>query len=326
MLNLKEFTNFEHIDNLVLGGAGFLGSHLVDKLLGKGENVLCLDNLSSGKIENIEFANKSKAFNFVKHDIIQPFDFKMPIKKIWHLASPASPDIYQENPINTIRVIYEGTYNALILAKCNSSKFLFASTSEVYGITKNRPQSENMDICLSTISPRACYSESKRLAETLVNSFNDNYLLETRIARIFNTYGPRVSLNDGRVIGSFIKQSLRNEELTIYGDGYQTRSFCYVKDLIEGLLILMESDYKYPINLGNQEEITIIKLANMIKEKINPTLNFKFRNLPIDDPLLRKPSLENAKNFLNWRPKVTLSEGLDNTINFYKDSIKETNK
>ena len=322
MLNIEEFTNFKHIDNIVLGGAGFLGSNLVDKLLKCGENVICLDNLSSGKLDNIKHLNSCKDFNFIKHDILNPFSSKIPIEKIWHLASPASPNIYQENTLNTIRVIYEGTFNALLLARENSSKFLFASTSEVYGITNNNFQYESMPINLSTTSPRACYSESKRLAETLIKSFTDKYHLNTRIARIFNTYGPRISLNDGRVIGNFIKQSFMKKELTIYGNGLQTRSFCYVKDLIDGLFSLMESNYQNPINLGNQEEISIIELASLIKEKINPSLNFKFLNLPLDDPIIRKPLLDKAKYYLNWYPKITLQEGINKTISFYKDSFK----
>ena len=322
MLNIEEFTNFSKINNIVLGGAGFIGSNLVDKLVNNGENVICIDNLSTGKLDNIKHLESCKNFNFIKHDILFPLSSKIPIEKIWHLASPASPSIYQENSLNTIRVIYEGTYNALLLARENLSKFLFASTSEVYGITKNNLQYESMPINLSTTSPRACYSESKRLAETLIRTFADKYNLDTKIARIFNTYGPRLSLKDGRVIGNFIKQSLMKEELTIYGDGLQTRSFCYIEDLIEGLRSLMESNYQYPLNLGSQEEISIIKLATLIKEGINPSLNFKFYSLPIDDPILRKPSIEKAESYLNWCPKISLKEGLNNTISFYKDSFK----
>lgn len=325
MLNIEEFTSFNNINNVVLGGAGFIGSHLIDKLIAMDQNVICIDNLSSGNLENINHLNKFKNFNFIKYDIVNPFSSKVPINKIWHLASPASPSIYQNNSLNTIKVIYEGTYNALLLAQQNSSQFLFASTSEVYGMTNNNLQYEEMPIHLSTTSPRACYSESKRLAETLIKTFNDEYQLNTRIARIFNTYGPRISLNDGRVIGSFIKQGLMKKELTIYGDGLQTRSFCYIDDLINGLLSLMDSNYKNPLNLGNQEEISIIDLARLIKEKINPSLKFKFCKLPSDDPILRKPVLEKAKNYLNWCPHISLTEGLNKTISFYKDLLKTTN-
>ncbi len=325
MLNIEDYTSFNSINNIVLGGAGFIGSHLTDKLIARGENVLCIDNLSSGNLENINHLIDFKTFNFIKYDIVNPFSSKIPINKIWHLASPASPFIYQNNSLNTIKIIYEGTYNALLLAKEHSSQFLFASTSEVYGMTKNNLQYEDMPIQLSTSSPRACYSESKRLAETLIKTFNDDYQLNTRIARIFNTYGPRISLNDGRVIGSFIKQGLLKEELTIFGDGFQTRSFCYIDDLINGLLNLMDSDYKEPLNLGNQEEISIIELARLIKEKINPSLKFKFCQLPTDDPILRKPVLEKAKYYLNWCPQISLTKGLNKTISFYKDSLKAAN-
>ncbi len=326
MLKIEELIEFDHIDNLVLGGAGFLGSHLIDKLLAEGFNVVCLDDLSSGSLINLNHLKSYKNFNFIKHNIINPFNSKIPIKRIWHLASPASPNLYQDNPLNTIKVIYEGTYNALMCAKDNSSKFLFTSTSEIYGITINDLQFEDMPVSLSTFSPRACYSEAKRLAETLIKTFSDQYKIDTRIARVFNTYGPRISFDDGRVVGAFIKQSFSNKELTIYGDGLQTRSFCYVDDLINGLIKLMESNYINPINIGNKEEISIIDLANLIKEKVNPSLNLKFNNLPKDDPLRRKPSIKKANDYLNWQPKISINEGLNNTISFYKDSFKIKNK
>ena len=314
MLDLNDFTE---INNIVFGGAGFLGSHLIDKLLYNGENVLCIDNLSSGNLDNLIHLKHNKKFLFVKHDILEPLTSKITIEKIWHLACPASPNIYQSDPIRTIRVNYEGTYNILKLARIHNSKILFTSTSEVYGITKNSSQKENMPVSLSTSSPRACYSEGKRIAETLIKSFGEINDLDIRIARVFNTYGPRFNIHDGRVIGNFIKQCTNDKKLTIYGDGFQTRSFCYVSDLIDGLLKLMQSNYSYPMNIGNEEEISIIELARLIKSKINKEISFEYLGLPLDDPLRRKPCLEKAKKYLNWNPKVSLSDGLNQTINSF---------
>ena len=321
MVNLNELTEFNVINNIVFGGAGFLGSHLIDKLLKDGQNVLCIDNLSSGNLDNIKHLNNNKNFLFIKHDILEPLNSTILIEKIWHLASPASPNLYQNDPIMTIRINYEGTFNLLNLAKSHNSKILLTSTSEIYGETKNFLQEENMPINLSTFSPRACYSEGKRIAETLMNLYREKFNLEIRIARIFNTYGPRLNINDGRVISNFIKQSLIGDKLTIYGDGTQTRSFCYVSDLIRGLLELMETNYPFPINIGNQEEISIIELAELIKTKINEEIIFEFRELPLNDPERRRPCLNNAKKYLNWNPKVPLKEGLNKTIISYRNIL-----
>ena len=291
-----------------------------------GENVLCIDNLSSGDLNNLCHLKKNEKFSFIKHDILNPLTSNIFIKKIWHLACPASPEIYKDDPLNTIKVNYEGTLNILNLAKNYNSKILFTSTSEIYGKTKSNPQNEEMPINLSTFSPRACYSEGKRIAETLINTFRLTYNLDVKIARVFNTYGPRLDINDGRVIGNFIRQSCGNNKLTIYGDGSQTRSFCYVSDLIEGLINLMNCNYNYPINLGNDNEISILELANLIKSKINQKIPFEYCKLPFDDPKCRKPSLEKAKNLLNWNPKIKLSDGLNETINFYVHKSKKKNK
>ena len=326
MLNISDFSKFEVIDNIVFGGAGFLGSHLVDYLILNGENVLCIDNLSSGNLNNLGHLKKNDKFSFIKHDILNPLTSSIFIEKIWHLACPASPIAYQDDPLKTMRINFEGTLNILNLAKKYNSKILFTSTSEIYGKTKNNPQSEYMPINLNTFSPRACYSEGKRIAETLIGTFRDSYNLDVKIARVFNTYGPRLDLNDGRVIGNFIKQSCSNKKLTIYGDGSQTRSFCYVSDLIEGLINLMNSNYYYPINIGNDNEISILELAKLIKNKINQKIAFEYCKLPFDDPKCRKPSLEKAKNILNWNPKIKLSDGLNETINFYLDKSKKKNK
>ena len=322
MINLNEFIEFNLINNIVFGGAGFLGSHLIDKLLKDGQNVLCIDNLSSGNLDNIQHLKKNKKFFFINHDILEPINSTILIEKIWHLASPASPVLYQNDPIRTIRVNYEGTLNLLNLAKSHNSRILFTSTSEVYGETKNFSQEENMPVNLSTFSPRACYSEGKRIAETLMNLYREKYNLNIRIARIFNTYGPRLNINDGRVIGNFIKQCLKGDKLTIYGDGTQTRSFCYVSDLIEGLLELMETNYYFPINIGNEEEISIIELAELIKTKVNNEIIFEYLNLPLADPVRRRPCLNKAKKYLNWSPKITLMEGLNQTISSYKDILR----
>ena len=323
MLILKDQIDFKIIDNLVCGGAGFLGSHLIDSLLAKGENVICIDNLLTGKIENINHLKNNNKFSFINHDVIEPIKSEIPIDKIWHLACPASPFYYQKDPLLTIRINYEGTFNILNLAKDFQSKLLFTSTSEVYGSTQVSPQNEDMLINISTYSPRACYSEGKRIAETLVQVFGKVNKLQTRLARVFNTYGPRLNINDGRVISNFINQSLRNEKLTVYGDGSQTRSFCYVQDMVCGLIKLMDSDYSMPINLGNEQEITILDLALLIRSKINNIISLEYCNLPTDDPMFRKPCMDLAKNQLDWYPKINLSEGLDKTIDFLRSSYKK---
>ena len=318
MLIINNQTNGKPINNLVFGGAGFLGSHLIDELLKKGENVLCIDNLLTGKIQNINHLKDNKKFFFIKHDVIVPMKSKMPIEKIWHLACPASPFYYQKDPLLTIRINYEGTFNILNLAKDFKSKLLFVSSSEIYGSSSVKPQNEKVSINLSTTSPRACYAEGKRIAETLVDTFSKVNNLEIRLARIFNTYGPRLDINDGRVISNFINQSLINKKIFIYGDGKQTRSFCYVDDMVIGLIRLMESNYAGPVNLGNEQEITIFDLALLIKNKINPNIKIEYSTLPLDDPRFRNPCIEIAKNKLEWIPKIGLSEGLDKTISFFK--------
>ena len=318
MNDIGNFSKFDQINNVVFGGAGFLGSHLIDQLVLNGENVLCIDNLSSGDLQNIDHLKNNEKFSFLNHDICYPLISSKFIEKIWHLACPASPKIYQTDPLNTIRINYEGTLNVLNLAKVHKSKILFTSTSEIYGVTTTNPQYELMPITLPTCSPRACYSEGKRIAETLINTFRVENGLEVKIARVFNTYGPRLNINDGRVIINFIKQSLSKKKLTIYGDGLQTRSFCYVSDLIEGLIKLMNINYCYPVNLGSDEEISILELANLIKSKINSKMLFEYTDLPFDDPKCRRPSLEKSKNLLDWHPKISLSEGLNKTISSYE--------
>ena len=318
MLIINNQINAKLINNLVLGGAGFLGSHLIDKLLKKGENVVCIDNFLTGKIQNIHHLKDNKRFFFISHDVMVPITSKIPIEKIWHLACPASPAYYQKDPLLTIRINYEGTLNILNLAKEFKSKLLFASSSEIYGTSREKPQNEMTTVNLSTTSPRACYAEGKRIAETLVDTFCKVKNLESKSARIFNTYGPRLNIDDGRVISNFINQALKNNKITIYGDGKQTRSFCYVDDMVEGLLNLMESSFTGPVNLGNEQEITIFELACLIKNKINPDVKIEYLDLPVDDPRFRNPCIELARTRLKWTPKISLSAGLEKTISFFK--------
>ena len=318
MLVINDQINFDSLDNIVFGGAGFIGSHLVDRLLAMGENVLCIDNFHTGLKKNISHLENERRFFYLEHDIIQPIKSKLPIKKIWHLASPASPSSYQKNPLQTIRTNYEGTFNILNLANDFKSKLLFTSSSEIYGVTEVSPQSEKMPILLDTNSPRASYSEGKRVAETLLKVYGDLNNLQVRIARLFNTYGPRYRIDDGRVIINFINQALKNKKLTIYGDGSQTRSFCYVSDMVTGLIKLMDSTFKEPINLGNDHEISILELANFFKNRFDSEIHFEFHELPKDDPKFRRPSLYLARKYLGWEPKVNLSEGLEKTFLHYK--------
>jgi len=309
------------LKNLVTGGAGFLGSHLIEKLISSKEEVICLDNYFTGSRTNIEKHFSNPLFKFIEHDVVDPIS--LDVDKIWHLACPASPLHYQLNPIKTTQTSFLGTYNMLNLAKEKNARILIASTSEVYGDPEIHPQSESYKGCVNTFGIRACYDEGKRVAETLSFDFNRIHNVDIRIARIFNTYGPNMLADDGRVISNFIVQALNSEPITIYGNGIQTRSFCYVSDLIGGLSTLMESNYKKPINIGNPEEYTIFKLAKIIKEKINSKSNIINKKLPDDDPLQRKPDITLANKILNWHPKITLNEGLNKTISYFKESLKK---
>ncbi len=306
--------------NLVTGGAGFLGSHLIEKLISSKEEVICLDNFFTGSKTNIEKYFSNPLFNFIEHDVIDPIC--LDVDKIWHLACPASPIHYQLNPIKTTQTSFLGTYNMLNLAKEKNARILIASTSEVYGDPEIHPQPESYKGSVNTFGIRACYDEGKRIAETLSFDFNRMHNVDIRIARIFNTYGPKMLADDGRVISNFIVQALKAKPLTIYGDGLQTRSFCYVSDLITGLSSLMESNYIKPINIGNPEEYTIFKIAEIIKEKINSDSNIIKKSLPDDDPLQRKPDITLANEVLNWRPEISLNEGLNKTITYFKENLK----
>ncbi len=304
------------IRNLITGGAGFIGSHLVDSLMEKGEEVICLDNFYTGTKSNLNKWISNSRFELIRHDVTDPI--KVEVDRIWHLACPASPLHYQSNPIKTAKISFLGTYNMLGLAKRLNAKILFASTSEVYGDPEVSPQGENYKGSVNPIGIRSCYDEGKRIGETLCFDYYRKHATNIKVMRIFNTYGPRMLPNDGRVVSNFIVQALKGKDLTIYGDGSQTRSFCYVDDLIIGMHSLMESKLIGPVNLGNDEEFTILELAKIIIGKINPKLNIVFKPLPLDDPKQRKPLLEIAKNELNWSPSIKLEKGLDKTINYFK--------
>ncbi len=305
--------------NLITGGSGFLGSHLSKQLLDKGEEVICLDNFFTGSKLNIQNFIKNPNFELIRHDVTEPI--KIEVDKIWHLACPASPIHYQHNPIKTSKTSFMGTYNMLGLAKRVGAKFLLASTSEVYGDPYEHPQSESYRGSVNTTGIRSCYDEGKRIAETLCSDYQRIHKVDIRIMRIFNTYGPNMRSDDGRVISNFIVQALKNKKLTLYGDGSQTRSFCYVDDLINGMLLLMDSNYSSPINIGNPYEFSIKELAELIRNLINPNLEFVYEKLPEDDPKQRRPSIDLAKKVLDWEPKTELKDGLISTINWFKNNL-----
>ena len=305
--------------NLITGGSGFLGSHLSKRLLDLGEEVICLDNFFTGTKRNCnEFLN-NRNFELIRHDVTEPI--KIEVDKIWHLACPASPIHYQFNPIKTAKTSFMGTYNMLGLAKRVGAKFLLASTSEIYGDPEEHPQTESYRGSVNTTGIRSCYDEGKRIAETLCADYQRMHGVDVRIMRIFNTYGPNMRFDDGRVISNFIVQGLKNEKIKIYGDGKQTRSFCYVDDLIDGMVLLMNSKYQRPVNIGNPNEFSIKELANLIKYFINPNIEFNYLELPQDDPKRRKPSIKLAKEILNWEPKVELKDGLKKTIEGFINNL-----
>jgi dTDP-glucose 4,6-dehydratase len=306
---------------LVTGGAGFLGSHLCDLLLAKGYEVICVDNLITGSARNIEHI-KPDNLTYMKHDVTKPLYVEDKINFIFHLASPASPIDYLDLPIQTLKVGALGTYNMLGLAKEKKARFLLASTSEVYGDPLVNPQTEEYWGNVNPIGPRGVYDEAKRYAEAITMAYHRYHGIDTRIVRIFNTYGPRMRLNDGRVVPNFIGQALRGEDLTVYGDGSQTRSFCYVSDEVEGIYRLMMSDYTLPVNIGNPEEHTILEFAEIIMRMIGGGSKIVFKELPVDDPKQRRPDITKAQELLNWEPKVSLEQGLKETIKYFKDGVR----
>ena len=306
--------------NLVTGGAGFLGSHLIDKLLSNNEEVICLDNYFTGRKINISKWINHQNFELIRHDVTKPINLE--VDRIWHLACPASPVHYQFNPIKTAKTSFLGTINMLGLAKRVGAQMLLASTSEVYGDPEIHPQPETYFGNVNTTGIRSCYDEGKRVAETLCFDYKRCHDIDIKVARIFNTYGPRMLQNDGRVISNFIVQALLNKPLTIYGKGHQTRSFCYVEDLINGLIKLMNSTIHGPLNLGNPQEFQIIELAKIIKEKTNSNMEFVYKDLPMDDPMQRKPVIKLAQEKLKWNPSVDLDQGLNKTIKYFQKELQ----
>ncbi len=307
---------------LVTGGAGFIGSHLCRHLLNKKHEVVCLDNFFTGKSINISDLKKDKKFKVLPHDITNPVHIEEHFDRIYNLACPASPVHYQFDPIETIKANTVGVVNILELAKLNGARILQASTSEVYGDPLEHPQKENYRGNVNTLGPRACYDEGKRVAETLFMDYNRTYKIPVRIARIFNTYGPSMYKEDGRVVSNFIMQALNNEPITMYGTGKQTRSFCYVSDLVNGLYRLMESGNTGPINLGNPKEFTMLDLAEKVIKSTGSKSKIEYKALPEDDPQQRKPDIGLAREVLKWSPKIELDEGLKKTIDYFRWLIK----
>jgi UDP-glucuronate decarboxylase len=308
---------------LVTGGAGFIGSHLCETLLMEGHFVYCFDNLCTGFKENVEHLQKNKNFQFVYGDVNDPFNFL--VDEIYHLASPASPIQYQKNPVFTLKTNVIGSINALELAQKSRSKVFLASTSEVYGDPTEHPQKESYRGNVDTTGPRSCYDESKRCAETLFFDYHRNYNVDIRISRIFNTYGPKLNGGDGRVISNFICQALKNEPITVYGDGTQTRSFQYISDTVRGILATMRNDKQYvgPINIGNPDEINILELAKQIIKLTKSSSTIVFKTLPIDDPKIRKPDISLAEKYLDWKPFISLQDGLQQTVKYFKETLKK---
>lgn len=305
---------------LVTGGAGFLGSHLCERLLDRGDEVICVDNFYTGDKENIEHLLKNPRFELIRHDVTFPLYLEM--DGIFNLACPASPIHYQKDPVQTFKTSVHGAINVLGLAKRTKARVLQASTSEVYGDPMISPQPESYWGNVNPIGIRSCYDEGKRAAESLFHDYHRQYAVDIRIARIFNTYGPRMSIGDGRVVSNFIVQALRGEDITIYGDGNQVRSFCYVDDLITGLVdLFFAKDVFEPVNLGNPSPITMLELAEEIVEITRSSSKFVFRELPLDDPLTREPDTARAKELLSWKPQVTRSQGLQKTIEFFQNKI-----
>jgi len=306
---------------LVTGGAGFLGSHLCDRLIREGHDVICMDNLITGDTDNIAHLMGNPRFTFVKHDVTEYIFIEGPVDNILHFASPASPIDYLELPIQTLKVGSLGTHKALGLAKAKQARFLLASTSEVYGDPLIHPQPEDYFGNVNPIGPRGVYDEAKRFAEALTMAYQRYHGVATRIVRIFNTYGPRMRLNDGRVVPTFLYQALRGEDLTVFGDGSQTRSFCYVSDLIEGICRLLFSAINEPVNIGNPHEMTITEFARKIHDLAGGNGKIVFKPLPQDDPKVRQPDITRARELLGWAPAVQLDDGIRETLNYFKKKL-----
>ncbi len=307
---------------LITGGAGFLGSHLCDRFINEGFKVICLDNFITGNIDNIAHLHKNKNFSLIEHDISKRIDIDEPIHYVMHFASPASPIDYLKLPIQTLKVGALGTHNVLGITLHHNATMLLASTSEVYGDPLEHPQTEDYWGNVNPVGPRGVYDEAKRFAEAMTLAYQRYHGLKTRIVRIFNTFGPRMRLNDGRAIPAFISQCLRNEEITVFGDGSQTRSFCYVDDEIEGLYRLLMSDEDMPVNIGNPGEMSLVDLAHAIKRLTKSDSAIVFKDLPIDDPKVRQPDITKAREVLGWEPKISFEEGMKRTIEYSKKIIE----
>jgi len=307
--------------SVVTGGAGFLGSHLTDLLLARGHKVIAIDNFVTGSVANIVHLGGNPNFKFIEQDVTEFLFLDVPVHYVWHFASPASPIDYLEIPIKTLKVGSLGTHKALGLAKNKGARFLLASTSEIYGDPLVHPQREDYWGNVSTIGPRGCYDEAKRFAEAMTMGYHRQHGTDIRIVRIFNTYGPRMRLNDGRVVPAFISQALKNKPLTVFGEGNQTRSFCYVSDLIEGIYRLMNSSVGEPVNIGNPHEMTVLEFAHEIIRATGSKSRIAFRPLPQDDPKQRRPDITRARTKLKWEPKVPLKEGLKETIAYFRGKV-----
>jgi dTDP-glucose 4,6-dehydratase len=306
---------------VVTGGAGFLGSHLCDRLISEGFRVVAIDNFITGGSDNVEHLAGSSDFRFIRHDVSEFIFVPGPVDFVFHFASPASPIDYLEHPIPTLKVGALGTHNTLGLAKDKGAAFFLASTSECYGDPQVHPQNEDYWGNVNPIGPRGVYDEAKRFAEAMTMAYHRYHRMNTRIVRIFNTYGPRMRLRDGRVVPSFISQALNQEPLTVFGDGSQTRSFCYVSDLIDGIFRLAMSDYHGPVNIGNPQEMTIRQFAEKILEITGAKSEISYKPLPVDDPKVRQPDITRARKLLNWEPKVAFEDGIRETIDYFKSRL-----
>jgi len=306
---------------VVTGGAGFLGSHLCDRFIEDGLKVVCIDNLITGNMRNIKHLRKNKDFRFIKHDVSKEIKVSGPVDYILHFASPASPVDYLNYPIPTLKVGALGTHNTLGLAKLKKARYLLASTSEVYGDPEEHPQKETYWGHVNPIGPRGVYDEAKRFAEAITLAYHRYHKIDTRIVRIFNTYGPRMRINDGRVVPNFIYQAMHNKPITVYGTGKQTRSFCYYSDLIEGIVRLLYSKTGGPVNIGNPDEFTILQFAKLVVKLSDTKSKISYKSLPVDDPKQRKPDIGLAKKHLKWTPKVKLEQGLQKTIDWFKENV-----
>lgn len=307
---------------VVTGGAGFLGSHLCERLLADGWQVICVDNLVTGSANNVAHLQGRDGFQSIQHNVNEPLYLDEPIDAVLHFASPASPVDYGDHPIATLKVGTLGTHNMLGLARAKGAVFFLASTSEVYGDPLVHPQPETYWGNVNPIGPRAVYDEAKRAAEAFTMAYHRAHRVNTRIVRIFNTFGPRMRMNDGRAVPNFLTQALNNQPLTVYGDGSQTRSLCYVDDLIEGIVRLLKTDYADPVNLGTTDEVTMLELAKRIRDLCGSTSEIVFKPLPQDDPKQRRPDLGRARELLKWEPRTAIDSGLSNTIEYFRDQIR----